>query len=473
MSANPIVAILGTTGVGKSNLAVELALHLTKSARASGWHGARVINADSMQVYSGMDIITNKIPMTERQGIEHLLMGFKKPGEQYTVGQWVDETLKLIEDTHKQRKIPIIVGGTSYWIQHLIFPNRLASRMHAQPRELSTQLQANIASLPQDLLEVYNNLPERPPSASTEPEAASRLHALLHHLDAEVAQRWHWKDTRKVSRSLEIMKETGRLPSEIIVHQSQSQDAGAPRFESLCFWLYADLSVLEQRLNERVDSMVQRGLLQEIQALQDLSKISETSSSDGLAESQRQVDYTLGIYQAIGYREFSRYLSISAPTSRDYGEAVERMKISTRQYAKRQISWMRNKFLPAVYGSKTASTRWLTPLYLLDATNLDDRWKSGVLIPAITVTEDFLAGNELVDPTSMSETAKQVLANPNIDTSPSVVLTCRKKIVCDMCTLKEGQPFMVEEGREWEAHTRSRAHRRRAKEAYSHTAPSQ
>lgn len=91
MALRPLIAIFGTTGVGKSNLAIELALHL-KSCRK----GARIINADSMQVYAGLDVITNKVPEAERHGVEHLLMGFKQPGEQYVVGQWVEDAIDAV-----------------------------------------------------------------------------------------------------------------------------------------------------------------------------------------------------------------------------------------------------------------------------------------------------------------------------------------------------------------------------------------
>jgi tRNA dimethylallyltransferase len=92
----PLIAIFGTTGVGKSNLGIELALRLTQTTQPHGWRGARVINADSMQVYEGMDILTNKVPVAERHGIEHLLMSFKKPGEQYVVGQWVKDAIEVV-----------------------------------------------------------------------------------------------------------------------------------------------------------------------------------------------------------------------------------------------------------------------------------------------------------------------------------------------------------------------------------------
>lgn len=102
----PLLAICGTTGVGKSKLAVELALLLSSSSSSKsssthpqlphGWNGARVINADSMQVYAGMDVITNKISLQEQKGVEHALMGFKQPGEQYVVGEWVKDAMREV-----------------------------------------------------------------------------------------------------------------------------------------------------------------------------------------------------------------------------------------------------------------------------------------------------------------------------------------------------------------------------------------
>lgn len=99
MSLRPLVAVCGTTGVGKSKLAVELALALSQPehpARCGGYRGARIINADAMQVYAGIDILTNKVPVEEQCGVEHLLMGFKHPGEQYVVGQWVKDAMRLV-----------------------------------------------------------------------------------------------------------------------------------------------------------------------------------------------------------------------------------------------------------------------------------------------------------------------------------------------------------------------------------------
>ncbi|KAG1715665.1 hypothetical protein ID866_1507 [Astraeus odoratus] len=228
----PVIAICGTTGVGKSNLGIELALRLQNVRDDCGykWRGARIINADSMQVYTGMDVITNKVPLAERMGVEHLLMDFKKPGEQYYVGQWVQDAVQAIEETHSRNEIPIIVGGTSYWIQHLLFPNRLSSKSlnELPPGEqhpsysLSPTLEQCISRLPPNLLDLFHNLPEHPPSAVSQPDDALSLHKLLQSLDETVAARWHWRDTRKVLRNLQIIKEQGRIPSEIINDQSNT-----------------------------------------------------------------------------------------------------------------------------------------------------------------------------------------------------------------------------------------------------------
>ena len=100
---NPLIAICGTTAVGKSRLAIELALHLTRKITGQSTNAtskARIINADAMQVYAGLDIITNKVPVSEQMGIEHLLMGFVQPGKQYVVGEWVQEAASEVSSDY-------------------------------------------------------------------------------------------------------------------------------------------------------------------------------------------------------------------------------------------------------------------------------------------------------------------------------------------------------------------------------------
>lgn len=146
-----------------------------------------------------------------------------------------------IEETHKMNQIPIVVGGTSYWIQHLLFPNRLSNKdlsftssgTAASGHPMSASLQDSISNLTPSLLGLWTALPESPPNAATHPEDALSLHDLLQALDRPVASRWHWRDTRKVLRSLQIMKETSKAPSDIISEQSET--ALIPRWVSLLF----------------------------------------------------------------------------------------------------------------------------------------------------------------------------------------------------------------------------------------------
>ena len=106
MTLKPLISIIGTTGMGKSRLAIELALAMA-SNHGHEWQTAKVINSDSMQVYSGADIITNKVPVSERRNVEHLLMGFKEPGEQYVVGQWVNDALREVRGADQQDYVRI------------------------------------------------------------------------------------------------------------------------------------------------------------------------------------------------------------------------------------------------------------------------------------------------------------------------------------------------------------------------------
>ncbi|KAH9484197.1 tRNA dimethylallyltransferase [Psilocybe cubensis] len=456
----PIVTICGTTGVGKSKLAIELALHLNQSSNKTQWRRAKIINADSMQVYKGLDVITNKVPVSERHGIPHLLMDFKQPGEQYVVGEWVQDTLKLIDEMHNNGELPIIVGGTSYWIQHLIFPNRLVSKEVDGPGQqkeavLSGDLQNAVLKLPPELFALFENLPPEPPSAKLDPDNAFKLHQLLSLLDPVISGRWHWKDTRKVLRNLEIIKESGKRPSEIIQEQSKVTTDSNPRFRTLCFWLYSEPVELGRRLDSRVDDMISQGLVEEVRSMR---KLAENNSSSWDQTDRPILDYTLGIFQAIGYREFCGYLD--QPTESSFKDAVIRMKLSTRQYAKRQISWIRNKLLPAI---EPAST--YVHMYLLDASALGDDWVANVQNPAIRLQNAFLSDRELPAPNTLSDTASNLLTVAPKDVNPTSVLEARRRKVCPVCTVQEDRPVMIEEGAEWEIHRNTKAHRKMASRA--------
>ncbi|KAI9443352.1 tRNA isopentenyltransferase [Lactarius indigo] len=460
----PIIAIFGATGVGKSRLSVELALNLAKRFDNHGWKGGVVVNADSMQVYKGFNTITNKIPLEERHGVDHFLMDIKEPTEQYPVGQWIHDATQAIDDAHLAKKVPIVVGGTAYYIQHLAFPGRLAvepeqvtdsSSLPPPPRPPpSTELSSGLSKITPDMRELFDALPEIPPSAAEEPGAALSLHNLLHALDPDVASRWHWRDTRKVLRNLQIMRDTGKKVSDIF--KAQSSMAPSPRYDTLCFWLYAEPEELKRRLDKRTDAMLQGDLLDDVRELRSLMLPSKDSSSY----------FTTGVYQSIGFREFYKYLSDPSPSEKKYQEAVEEMKTANHQYAKRQTSWIRNKLLPVVQASKAAEEGRRAEVYLLDTTEPEE-WTSAVQDTAISLLEAFLKRKSLPDPLTLSSAAKAMLSVPTkghglavlIAFSPTEVLLARRKIICPVCTTDKSQPIMIEEGREWEAHAKSKVHK--------------
>ncbi|KZT11452.1 tRNA isopentenyltransferase [Laetiporus sulphureus 93-53] len=482
MALRPLIVICGTTGVGKSKLAIELALAIAQGSenRRHDYRGARIINADAMQVYHGMDIITNKVPVQEMCGIEHLLMGFKQPGEQYFVTEWVRDAMKAIEETHKRNEVPIVVGGTSYWVQHLLFPNRLVSA--DQNSALSSgdssvgseELKPLFASLPAELLDLFNALPARGPSAGAQPGLAMSLYNLLSALDPKTAKLRHWKDTRKVLRSLCIIRDTGRRPSSI--YAEQSENIAIPRYRTLLFWLYAKPDILKPRLDARVDRMVEQGLLNEIRALRSIASAGssvisfQSQGEEETGSREPDIDYTLGIYQSIGYKEFHEFLS--NPTSSDdaFQAALESMKSATRKYAKRQIMWIRNQLLPAVNAanntSRTNIGSDIAPAYVLDATELGESWETNVRATACKITEDFLDEKDLPEPISLSKTACELLSKP-------AELQARPLRICETCTIHKDSPVMIKEGNAWKAHQRTRVHRKRFKKAHMASASSQ
>ncbi|KAI9508886.1 tRNA isopentenyltransferase [Russula earlei] len=453
MALRPVIAICGTTGVGKSKLGVELALKLSENIDRHGWTGGVVVNADAMQAYKGFDTITNKIPPGERAG--------------YVIGQWIHDATRAISDAHDSKKVPIIVGGTAYWIQHLIFPGRLAvepeqvscpdSSPSASTVSPSDGLLSALSQVTVDLRSLFDSLPESPPLAADDPGAALALHNLLQALDPDVAARWHWRDTRKVLRNLEIMKNSGRKVSEVL--QEQSAASLRPRYDTLFLWLYAEPTELKRRLDIRADEMLENGLLDEVRTLTNLASPSDEVGS-GSGTTASSINYTHGVFQSIGFREFNRYLADPSPSEIKFQAAVQNLKTANHQYAKRQITWIRNKLLSAVRASKSTTG---VGMYLLDATELQ-KWSSDVSDVASNLMEAFLRCDPLPDPPSLSSAAQRMLSVPAkaAATDPTAALLAHRKLLCSVCTVNDALPVMIEEGSQWAAHVKSTAHKRLA-----------
>ncbi|KAL2357510.1 IPP transferase-domain-containing protein [Cryomyces antarcticus] len=426
--ANPLVAIIGATGTGKSQLAVEIAVRFN----------GEIVNGDAMQLYHGLPIITNKISVEERRGIPHHLLGCIGLEEQtWTVTSFVSKALKVIDEIRSRGKLPIVVGGTHYYIQALLFKGALV-------RDGQNQSQSG---------ESLQDMPKRWPVLE---ESTEKMLEKLHEVDPIMANRWHPNDRRKIQRSLEIYLETGKKASDIYEEQKprrqvspfSDQDfsnasiekepstTSRVRFSTLIFWIHASQDILRDRLDNRVDAMLKAGLLKEID---DLEAFLQAQVQAG-----ETVDQSKGIWVSIGYKEFKRHRQSrqqgnmdSLALSKLYTEAVEQTKAATRQYAKRQVRWIRSKLLSA----------------LIDAEAKDYLMPLDVEGPATDLTKRFLAGVALPNPTQVSDVAEELLKLKEQDGSSASKHLWMKK-TCDVCNVTGTTES------QWTQHIKSRAHRK-------------
>ncbi|KAJ9638887.1 tRNA dimethylallyltransferase, mitochondrial [Coniosporium tulheliwenetii] len=424
----PLVAILGATGTGKSQLAVDL---------ASRFNG-EIINGDAMQLYKGLPIITNKIPLDERNGIPHHLLGcIGLDEETWTVSRFVKKALGAIEEIRSRGRLPILVGGTHYYTQSLLFKDGLADEDTEPGRESegATEAQEHFSIL------------EEPTEIILE-----KLRAV----DPVMADRWHPNERRKIQRSLEIWLKTGKRASQVGIalgDQAEGVEISEDglrgtqmRFPTLMLWVHSSTETLYARLDARVGKMFQNGLLSEVNEL------------DGYLQAQKAaantVDRTRGIWVSIGYKEFEAYqaaLRTGNSTEEELQklrtEATEKTRAATRQYAKRQVKWIRTKLLHALTAAQASDN-----LFLLDGSDLA-AWKENVEHPAFELTSLFLDGAKLPEPHSISEAAAEMLV-PKTDYDMSQRRDLWKRRTCEVCNMTA-----VTES-DWSQHIKSRSHRR-------------
>ena len=381
-----------------------------------------IINGDALQMYQGLPITTNKITVEESKSITHHLLDRIGVGEQsWTVRQFHSRATSVIDEIRSRGKLPILVGGTHYYTQSLLFPNSLVEE--EQPEFLSTEeekqkwpiLRGSTEEMLQELWKV----------------------------DPIMAKRWHPQDGRKIRRSLEIWLKAGKPASQIYseqqnedntneLHGPDSRDTSKPSSgDLLVFWTYASTAELNERLDKRVDAMLSRGLLEEVQMMYDF------------VQSQKQkeiaLDESRGIWTAIGYKEFLPYLTDDCRADFLRQEGIERTKLATRQYAKRQTRWIRLKLFEAMRQAGLTNR-----MFLLDASNVS-KWPSAVEALAHDVTIAFKNGSDLPLPKSLSSKAREMLV---IKGRPS-----RSARYCEACDTT----VMTEE--EWMRHSKSKGHR--------------
>ncbi|KAL7829484.1 hypothetical protein AOLI_G00303690 [Acnodon oligacanthus] len=347
----PLVVILGATGTGKSKLAIEL------GKRVQG----EIISADSMQVYKGLDIATNKVTSEEQAQCPHHMISFVDPlVSSYTVVDFRNRVLSLIEDMHRREKLPVIVGGTNYYIESILWKVLVDTG-----QENGNDLKAELQKL-----------------------GGPELHRQLMEVDPEMAAILHPHDVRKIARSLQVYQETGVKHSRLLEEQQEQDGAdglGGPlRFSDPCiFWLHSNMDVLDKRLDDRVDDMLSLGLIEELKDFHqrfNKKKIQEKSQ-----------DYQHGIFQSIGFKEFHEYLTAGADLSEEEKEelkmkGIEALKQAVRRYARKQNKWVRNRFL------KRPGTN-IPPVYGLDVTDVA-RWEQMVLNPALDILDCLRKGEQ-------------------------------------------------------------------------------
>ncbi|ETW01847.1 tRNA dimethylallyltransferase, variant [Aphanomyces invadans] len=254
------------------------------------------------------------------------------------------------------------------------------------------------------------------------PADADAAYQALVQIDPEMAQRLHSRDVRRVQRSLEVFYQTGVKHSELIAKQAHENDEML--FDACMLWVDCDRSVLAQRLDDRVDTMVQAGLVLEIEALMD--NIQHHLAASPIPLGQK------GISQAIGFKEFRPYLEARAAghdTATVLEQCIEQLKIGTRQYAKRQLTWIRNRIVPRNI-----------PVYKLDTTDVA-QWPTNVTAPAMAIVSAFLK-NESID-------VPACVASVDVDSADKKV-----KNLCEPCGNREFVGLA-----QWNEHLRSKGHR--------------
>lgn len=276
-----VIAIVGPTAVGKTALSLEIAKKLS----------GEIISGDSMQVYQGMDIGTDKIMPDQMEGIPHYMLNIKQPDESFTVVDFQKCVRQYIRKIHKKNKLPIIVGGSGLYIQAALYDYTFTKikRDEAYTKKLEAQI---------------------------EKQGIEPLYKRLLQIDPEQAKKIHPNNHRRVIRALEIYETTGKTMSE---HHREQQRK--PLYDHYLIGLTMDRALLYERINLRVDEMIKEGLVDEVKLLY----------SQGYEHTEAM--------QAIGYKEFIPYFK----GKKQLDDCIKDLKRNTRRYAKRQFTWFKNK----------------------------------------------------------------------------------------------------------------------------------
>ena len=279
---NKVVCVVGPTACGKTKMGVALAQRF----------GGEVVSVDSMQLYRGMTIGTAAPTAEEMEGVPHHMVAVADPAESWSVARYVREADACVQDILRRGKRPVLVGGTGLYLDALVRGTDFAAGSHGGA--IRQQLQQRM-----------------------ERQGAAALLAELQTIDPAAAARLHLRDEKRIVRALEVYYETGETITE---HDRKSRET-PPRYRALRIGLaFRDRADMWARIDRRVDDMVAQGLLQEV----------ETLLQSGLPRDATAL-------QAIGYKQFLAVAEGRATVD----EAIAEVKLRSRQYAKRQLTWLR------------------------------------------------------------------------------------------------------------------------------------
>lgn len=280
MNKIPVIAVVGPTASGKTALSINIA------KRFSG----QVVSADSMQIYEKMNIAIAKPTTEEMQGVPHHLISFQPIDKKFSVAEYVTLAKNCIEKIYSQGDVPVIAGGTGLYVDSLL------QNIQFSQEDENTEIR-------KELTEMFDE------------KGAEYMLDALREIDPKTAEKLHLKDKSRIIRALEIYKATGKTMTE---QKALSKTEPSP-YNTLYIGInYRDRNVLYDRINRRVDIMVENGLLEEAKEFYNIE-------SDKTA------------CQAIGYKELAPYFN----GEKTLYECLESLKIETRHYAKRQLTWFR------------------------------------------------------------------------------------------------------------------------------------
>lgn len=279
----PLIVLTGPTAVGKTSLSIQLAKAI---------HG-EIISADSMQVYKEMNIGTAKITPKEMCGVSHYLVDEFSPDEEFNVAKFKQYADKYIHTIYEHGHIPILVGGTGFYIQAVL------NNIDFEKNDGDTAYRKGLEEL-------------------AAAKGSAYLYDMLKKVDIKSTETIHENNVKRVIRALEFYHQTGKKISE---HNEQEKEKESP-YQFAYFVLTDDREVLYDRINKRVDIMAEQGLLEEVTALRNKGYTSNMVSMQG-----------------IGYKEIMEYLDGAC----SYEAAINKLKQNTRHFAKRQLTWFKRE----------------------------------------------------------------------------------------------------------------------------------